>query len=208
MFHLLSRRSSSVYPKGQGNSLYGFYNISLAVSFSFTTLEDIVATRLSLLSTIKQREKRDQLGDLESPILSQIKNLEKKCLLKLSGTARAADKSEVALNAITRAKTLESTPSFEVLEELSNVLWLLKEHKPAAEGLRAALSDSGIPALDQTRVALALSRLVHSSIFKPLSLLILLRELGGPKLVFKSPLTFRITVSFQLLIQSKRWEIT
>jgi ataxia telangiectasia mutated family protein len=131
---------------------------------SFSTLESIMATRMSLLLSTKQREQRDQIGDLETPVLTELKQLERKCLLRLSKAARLSESHQTALNAIIHAQRLEKLPSFEVGEEFSQVLWLLKEHKSAVEYLRRFVIDIPAPATDAqgaTKCALALSRLVR-----------------------------------------------
>ncbi|KAF8578220.1 hypothetical protein K439DRAFT_1395785 [Ramaria rubella] len=135
--------------------------LNVPPDFDFRTLESIISTRMSLLGSTKQREQRDQIGDLESPFMSELKHLEQKCFLKLSEAARMSGHHDFALNAVMSAKGLERIPSFEVSQEFAHVLWLLKEHKPAVEYL-SNLVDAAAPMADcekATKDALALARL-------------------------------------------------
>lgn len=132
---------------------------------SFTTLESIIATRMSLLYSVKQQEQREQLGDLESPCMAALKLLETKCLLRLSEAARLSENHQTALNAVMHAQRLERVPSFDVSEEFAHVLWLLKEHKPAVEYLKGLVLGPAVSAShpqEETKSALVLSRLVSA----------------------------------------------
>ena len=144
-----------------GLEIYVFTSI-----FSFTTLESVIATRMSLLHSVKQREQREQIGDLESPFVVGLKHLEQKCLLRLSQAARLSENHQTALNAIMHAQRLERVPSFEVSQEFAHVLWLLKEHKPAVEYLKSLVTGAtrSLPDHEEaTTKALVLSRLVRMS---------------------------------------------
>ena len=171
--------------------IYVFTSIS-----SFTTLESVIATRMSLLHSVKQREQREQIGDLESPFMGKLKHLEQKCLLRLSEAARLSENHQTALNAVMHAQRLEQVPSFEVSQEFAHVLWLLKEHKPAVEYLKnlvigATASPPDDP--ESPTKALVLSRLVsvRNRFFKYfLTTSVYIRALGVLKLVCKNPQTF------------------
>ena len=127
---------------------------------SFTTLESVVATRMSLLHSVKQREQREQIGDLESPCMTGLRLLEQECLLRLSEASRLSENHQTALNAVMHAQRLEREPSFKVSQEFAHVLWLLKEHKPAVEYLKGLVMGSAALDQDATIKALVLSRLV------------------------------------------------
>ncbi|KAF8480561.1 hypothetical protein JB92DRAFT_3041117 [Gautieria morchelliformis] len=136
--------------------------VDISADFDFTTLENIIATRMSLLYSVKQREQREQIGDLETDFVAGLRQLEQKCLLRLSEAARHSENYQTALNAIMHAQRLARVPSFEVSQEFANVLWLLKEHKPAVEYLKNLVVGAAAPApnhQEATKRALVLSRL-------------------------------------------------
>lgn len=118
---------------------------------------------MSLLRSIKQREQREQIGDLESPIVSGLKRLEQRCLIRLSEAARASEHHQIALNASVHAQCLERVPTFEVSQEFANVLWHQKEHKLAVDYLKGLVVET-VPqnAEEAMKKALILSRLVRT----------------------------------------------
>lgn len=104
---------------------------------SFETMENLVATRMSLLSAVRQRAQRAQIGDRPTPFTAGIAALEKQCLVRVSAAARDAGALQIALNAIVRAQRLDvSEKSPSVAQEFANVLWVKGEHKLAIEFLR------------------------------------------------------------------------
>lgn len=124
-----------------------------------------MAVRMSLLRSALQKEQREQLGDMLSPISQSLSAAQTACLLRMSQAAREANQTQIAMNSIVRAQRVASASSFDVSEEFSQVLWLMKEPKLAAQYLRGLLGDevgqsaSNKPA-DHIRNASALARLV------------------------------------------------
>ncbi|KAI0031450.1 hypothetical protein K488DRAFT_86827 [Vararia minispora EC-137] len=112
---------------------------SISPNFDFTTLENIMATRMSLLSSIRQKEQRLQIGDMVSTFTSKLEYIEKCCLVRISEAARSSNHLQIALNSVVRARTLEaqSSPSFS--QEFANVLWDQKEHNVAFQTLKDVL---------------------------------------------------------------------
>lgn len=103
-----------------------------------------MATRLSLLRSATEREKRDQIGTMCSELALSLVKMEQKCLVKLSVAAREARQSQIALNAILCAMHPQANSRLELRKELASVLWLQKEQKAAIECLK-----EGLPLLDQ-----------------------------------------------------------
>ena len=132
------------------------------ISYRFSVIESTLSTRLSLLKSVsRQEQSRSQSGDDYG---SLIKELQKRCLLKLSEAARNADRNQIALNAVIQAQHLEISSSFMVSEEFANVLWSLKEHRPAVDYLKRLTEKVAVDLQDRDSVrqqSLALSRLVR-----------------------------------------------
>ncbi|KAG5638353.1 hypothetical protein H0H81_000486 [Sphagnurus paluster] len=103
--------------------------------FEFFNLENIMATRISLVRASRQKAEREQIGTLMGPFAQGLINIENRCLVRLSQAARAENQIQVALNSIVRAQKQEKVPSFSVHEEFANVLWCHKEEKIAVESL-------------------------------------------------------------------------
>jgi ataxia telangiectasia mutated family protein len=99
-----------------------------------------MATRISLIRSVRQKEQREQIGTLLAPFARDLIEVEKKCLVRLSAAAREANQQQIALNAIVRAQGLEDIPSFEVSQEFARVLWLQKEQKLAVQFLKDLIS--------------------------------------------------------------------
>jgi ataxia telangiectasia mutated family protein len=99
-----------------------------------------MATRISLIRSVRQKEQREQIGTLLAPFARDLIEVEKKCLVRLSAAAREANQQQIALNAIVRAQGLEEIPSFEVSQEFARVLWLQKEQKLAVQFLKDLIS--------------------------------------------------------------------
>lgn len=100
-------------------------------------MENIIATRISLLRSARQREQREQIGSMQSDLSRTLFKVEKDCLLQLSEAAREANQTQIALNSILCARQLEESPRFDVQQEFSNVLWLQREQKFAVDCLKA-----------------------------------------------------------------------
>ncbi|KAG6895618.1 hypothetical protein C0992_000344 [Termitomyces sp. T32_za158] len=103
--------------------------------FDFSTLENILATRISLVRSVRLKEERQRIGTLVTPFNQNLIDIETQCLVRLSKAARAANEVQLALNSILRAVGLEKPPAFDVFEEFANVLWCHKEEKTAVEYL-------------------------------------------------------------------------
>ena len=109
----------------------------------FETMENIIATRMSLLSGVRQRAQRAQIGDKPTPFTASLASLERQCLVRVSAAARDAGALQTALNAVVRAQHLEgsgSEKSSAVGQEFAHVLWAKGEHKLAIEFMREIVS--------------------------------------------------------------------
>jgi ataxia telangiectasia mutated family protein len=95
-----------------------------------------MATRISLIQSVKHREQREQIGNIPTPFVTGLTDIEKRCLIRLSEAARSSSHQQVALNSIIRAQQLEKIPSFDISQEFASVLWMQKEQKLAVEFLR------------------------------------------------------------------------
>ncbi|PPQ64768.1 hypothetical protein CVT24_007854 [Panaeolus cyanescens] len=104
--------------------------------FGFADLEALVATRMSLIRSLRQKEELSQIGNLVTPAARALMEEEKACLLRLSRAARASGKHQIALNSVMRAQKLDHEPSAEVSEEFAHVLWEHKEEKTAVQFLQ------------------------------------------------------------------------
>ena len=122
-----------------------------------------MATRISLIRAVRQKEERDQIGNIVSPFAQSMRHIETRCLLRLSEAARAAGQVQIALNAVVRSERLEAPATFDVSQEFASVLWLQREQKLAVQYLKELLhSDRGIvPRIDATKKALLLAQLVR-----------------------------------------------
>jgi ataxia telangiectasia mutated family protein len=115
-----------------------------------------MATRISLVRSVRRKEERLQIGTLISPFSKCLLNVEKQCLIRLSQAARDAQQIQIALNSIIRAQRLEQSPSFEVSEEFASVLRLHKEEKVAVQFLK----ELDLTHLPHSEKAVILARLV------------------------------------------------
>jgi ataxia telangiectasia mutated family protein len=129
-------------------------------------LENIMATRISLIRSVRQKEERQQIGILLTPFAQSLIEVEKKCLVRLSEAARDAHQIQIALNSVVRAQRLESSPSFEVSQEFASVLWIQKEEKLAVQFLKELIArdEPKMPSqnpINATQKASLLARLVR-----------------------------------------------
>jgi len=135
---------------------------------SFSHLENIVATRISLLRSVRRNEERQQIGTSTTPFAQGLMDIEKGCLLRLSEAARNVNQIQIALNSVIRAQRLEKSPSFAVLQEFSNVLWRQKEKQVAVQFLERLVSQDFKPphndTIDPTQRAVLLARLVRQPV--------------------------------------------
>ena len=128
-----------------------------------------MATRISLMRSIRHKEQREQIGDLLSSFGQGLIHLESKCLIRLSEAARHANQPQIALNSMSQALRLSSVSSTDVSEEFSNVLWLMKEPKLAVQSLAKVASSFGRAlSADQiqerTKNAMLLARVVRTDL--------------------------------------------
>jgi serine-protein kinase ATM len=143
-----------------------------------------VATRISLLRSARQKEQRQQIGTAPTPLISNLMDIEKRCLTRISEAARESHNLQVALNSVIRAQKLERSPSALVSQEFANVLWAQKEHKVAVQFLKDLIrlhfpdikSES---AQDHIQKALLLARLVTWQVTYDLSELITINRARG-----------------------------
>lgn len=123
-----------------------------------------MATRISLIRSIRQREQREQIGTLIAPFARSLIEIEKQCLVRLSMAARDSNQIQIALNSIIRAQGLEDSPSFEVSQEFASVLWLQREQKLAVQFLKELVerdNGSSPDLISLTKKASLLARLVR-----------------------------------------------
>ncbi|KAJ8489343.1 hypothetical protein ONZ51_g2973 [Trametes cubensis] len=122
---------------------------SIEPDFDFSDIEAILTTRVSLVRSIRQKEQRDQIGDLRSLFCESLLDLERRSLLCLSERARDASEAQISLNSVVQAQNLEQNPSSAVSREFASVLWLMKEPKLAIKSLDALVTTPGnVMALD------------------------------------------------------------
>ncbi|KAF8317780.1 uncharacterized protein EI90DRAFT_3084965 [Cantharellus anzutake] len=104
----------------------------------FADVEAIISTRLSLLRAGQRRERdsKEQIGNIPNPLSQSLINAEVACLLELSAAARDASLVQLALNSITQARSLDANSFiFEVAVEFAKVLWSAQERKIAVDYL-------------------------------------------------------------------------
>lgn len=131
-----------------------------------------MATRISLVRSVREKEEREQIGNLVSPFVQNLVEVEKSCLLSLSEAAREAHNLQVALNSVVRAQKLEKQASSTVSQEFASVLWMHKEEKLAVQFLKELVLSSAEEiaklGLDQKQKnAVLLARLVRSEFPSP-----------------------------------------
>lgn len=121
-----------------------------------------MATRISLVRSVRQKEERNQIGDWVAPFAQALIDLETRCLVRLSEAARDANQVQVALNSIVRAQHVEQTPSFEASQEFAKVLWLQHEQKLAVQFLKELVrqAQADTSNIDKTKKSLMLACLV------------------------------------------------
>jgi len=127
----------------------------------FTDLEQILATRISLVRSVRQKEEREQIGSFATPFVRGLLDLEKSCLVRLSIAARKSNQLQVALNSIVKAQRLERNASLEIAREFANVLWLQKEQKLAVQYLKDLVNREKSGEDGAIEKALSLARLVR-----------------------------------------------
>ncbi|KAK8844109.1 hypothetical protein IAR55_006903 [Kwoniella newhampshirensis] len=120
--------------KQGGGPLSEFCDLDQA--FDFNDAEKISATRLSLLHSAQQRERKNVIGDLMSRKMETIVNLEKAVHLRLSQIARENGNLQAAVNSVTAVQQLEKGTISEAAQDaFSHVLWAEGEHGLAIQYL-------------------------------------------------------------------------
>ncbi|KAF8448998.1 hypothetical protein L210DRAFT_3618742 [Boletus edulis BED1] len=114
--------------------------VDIDPEFEFNSLERILATRTSLIRSVRRKEERERIGHMITPFNNSLLELEKRCLVRLSVAARKSNKLQVALNSIVKARRLEGNSTHEVSQEFAHVLWLQNEQKLAVQFLKDLLS--------------------------------------------------------------------
>ena len=167
-----------------GNFEYVYFLFSVLHSkqpFSFPALENIMATRISLLRSARQKEERQQIDTTLTPFRTSLMDIEKQCLTRVSEAARESHNLQIALNSVIRSQKLERSPTALVSQEFANVLWDQREHKVAVQFLKDLIRDhfpdiKSETALDHTQKALLLARLVTCSIIYDLRVLTSIKQ--------------------------------
>ncbi len=122
----------------------------------------MISTRLSLLRAgqRRERESKEQIGNIPSPFSQSLIDAEASCLLELSEASRNTSLVQLALNAVTRARALVAdSPTFEVAVEFAKVLWSSRERKIAVDYLMAV--GERHPDIDDESRALLLTQIVR-----------------------------------------------
>lgn len=117
-----------------------------------------MATRISLIRSVRQKEERQQIGTSISAFAQGLIDIERKCLVRLSEAARDANQMQVALNSVARAQRLDSSLFLDVSQEFASVLWLQKEERLAVQFLGDVITRS--TSNEPTQKAVLLARLV------------------------------------------------
>jgi serine-protein kinase ATM len=126
----------------------------------FSNTESIFATRISLLRSVRQREERRQIGELQSEFTRFLLDMERQCLLRISEAARDAGQNQIALNSVIRAKHLDGVHRIDVSSEFANVLWKHNEEKRAVQMLKALRDESHPTVVKKDKLAEINARLV------------------------------------------------
>jgi len=104
----------------------------------FPDFEALLATRMSVLRSIRLREEREQIGNAGTPFIRGLMDAEARCLVRLSQEARHTSHLQIALNAIVSAQHLQRWYDHlprPVVEEFASVLWSHGERKMAFDVL-------------------------------------------------------------------------
>jgi ataxia telangiectasia mutated family protein len=122
-----------------------------------------MATRMTLLRSARHQLQRDQIGNIMSPAAQCLLDAERDSLLCVAEAAREFHQLQLALNAVTRARALETPPGVAVMQEFSCVLWSLNEQKLAIQSLKQLVSAQEDTQMEPSvQRSLMLSRLVSN----------------------------------------------
>lgn len=109
--------------------------VKLDSSFKFDNVEQLSATRLSVIQSARARESKNLMGDLMSVQSEGLANLEIACQLRLSQLSRKDDNLQAAVNAMVAVRQLEGmVPQLpHSQDEFGEILWAQGEHSLAIQ---------------------------------------------------------------------------
>lgn len=107
----------------------------------FASAERIIATRLSVFDSVKQRESRDMIGDVLTPKMELVIKAESTCHIKLSRLALKSNNLQAAINSLTALQKLQADVGEidEAQDVFCEVLWKQGEHTLAIQLLEDLL---------------------------------------------------------------------
>ncbi|KAG8777342.1 Serine/threonine-protein kinase tel1, partial [Ceratobasidium sp. 428] len=123
---------------GRGANEHAFNQLS--TDFEFDDYECLVATRLSLLRASIHKNRALQIGNLDSDSTKLLLKVERDLLIQLSEAARNSQRSQIALNSITRADNGTIQTESNYAQEFASVMWSQQEQKMAVEFLKQFLA--------------------------------------------------------------------
>jgi ataxia telangiectasia mutated family protein len=118
---------------------------------------------LSILSSAQERESKNILGDLTTPLSEGLAMLEKASHLRLGAMARKEGNLQAAINAITAVQDLEAgrPASDQAQDEFSHVLWMQQEHALAIQHVEEMITPlRSNQKKNAARLAVLLARMV------------------------------------------------
>nr|KIR86402.1 serine/threonine-protein kinase TEL1 [Cryptococcus tetragattii IND107] len=103
--------------------------------FEFASVERIIATRLSVFDSVKQRESQDMIGDALTPKMEMVTKAESMCHIKLSRLALKSNNLQAAINSLTALQKLQDDVGEidEAQDVFCEVLWKQGEHTLAIQ---------------------------------------------------------------------------
>lgn len=109
--------------------------------FEFASAERIIATRLSVFDSVKQRESQDMIGDALTPKMELVTKAESTCHIKLSRLALKSNNLQAAINSLTALQKLQTYVGVidEAQDVFCEVLWKQGEHTLAIQLLEDLL---------------------------------------------------------------------
>lgn len=101
----------------------------------FESAERIIATRLSVFDSVKQRESQDMIGDALTPKMEMVTKAESMCHIKLSRLALKSNSLQAAINSLTALQKLQDDVGEidEAQDVFCEVLWKQGEHTLAIQ---------------------------------------------------------------------------
>lgn len=111
-------------------------SVSLLITMTrFESAERVVATRLSVFDSVKQRESQDMIGDALTPKMEMVTKAESMCHIKLSRLALKSNNLQAAINSLTALQKLQDDVGEidEAQDVFCEVLWKQGEHTLAIQ---------------------------------------------------------------------------